>query len=163
WLNRNGYAVSPRIAGVLDDYIQRGWCFTAMRIDLKREHEEAGDAKEAGKKAEEDEAGKTTAKLRNGTIQPIHLTFRSTVPVYPLRTRCVWRRVLAESNDRYFFQAEQHGFAESVAAINEPAFGGEQEGKARIPLLDGSSVFGYVAQRRMVDSEMVRRIEEVGE
>lgn len=85
WLNGNGYNVSPRIAGVLNDYVQRGWCFTAMRIDLKRA-QQSEVAKEGGDKAEEkDESAKTAAKLRDGTIQPIHLTFRSNAAVYPLR------------------------------------------------------------------------------
>jgi hypothetical protein len=71
WLNRNGYAVSSRITRVLDDYIRRGWYFTAARINLKPTGE---TGEEAMKK-----------RLEQGTIQPLRLTFMTAALVYPLK------------------------------------------------------------------------------
>lgn len=71
WLNGNGYVVSPRTTGVFEDYIRRGWVFTALRIDLERAGE--GDPK------------RVQALLAEGDLQPLRLTFRAPAPVYPLK------------------------------------------------------------------------------
>jgi hypothetical protein len=66
WLNKNGYLVSERIIGVLDDYIRRGWFFTVARIDLKR-------------------VGDVEALVHSGILQPLRITFASHAPVFPLK------------------------------------------------------------------------------
>ena len=71
WLNAHGYAVSPRLKGLLDDYILRGWVFTAMRIDLRKAG--GGDPE------------KVRRLLASGELQSLRLTFRSSRAVYPLR------------------------------------------------------------------------------
>lgn len=85
WLDHNGYPVSPRIMGVLNEYIRRGWFFTAMRIDPSKAHGADSGTSEEEQRAAERTAAKTTAQMHNGTVQPLRLTFRANFPVYPLR------------------------------------------------------------------------------
>lgn len=66
WLQDNCYAVTTRLTGVLDDYIRRGWVFTAARINTGAEEE----AKEP---------------LSQGVLQSIQLEFPSRQPIYPLK------------------------------------------------------------------------------
>lgn len=66
WLHTNQYAVTPKIVGVLADYIRRGWVFTAARI----------------RTGEESRAG---ARLAEGVLQSIQLDFACAEPVYPLK------------------------------------------------------------------------------
>lgn len=66
WLRSNKYNVSDKARAVLADYIRRGWIFTAARINT------AGDKDIA-------------ARLKEGTLEPLSLQFRSKQPVYPLK------------------------------------------------------------------------------
>ena len=71
WLKGHGYAVSGRLTSVIDEYIWRGYYFTAMRIDPRRAAI-GGDEKD-------------NAIPRDGLLQPIRLTFRCSSPIYPLK------------------------------------------------------------------------------
>lgn len=71
WLNTHGYAVSSRLKGLLDEYIHRGWTFTAMRIDLRK----AGGGN----------PDKVRRLLASGELQSLRLTFAATQPIYPLK------------------------------------------------------------------------------
>lgn len=64
WLRQNGFALDPAARALLDDYVKQGWYFAAARI---RPGAQAGQA------------------LREGTIAPLHLTYRATELRYPLR------------------------------------------------------------------------------
>jgi hypothetical protein len=75
WLDKNGYEVAPTVEAVLHDYILRGWTFTAMRVNT------GGGS---GPKPAPATAAQS-AETRDGSIQPVRLTFRTNSPVYPLR------------------------------------------------------------------------------
>ncbi|MCC6445697.1 MAG: DUF2330 domain-containing protein [Armatimonadetes bacterium] len=65
WLNENGYLFPEKGAGVVSDYISRGWVFVAMRITVK--------------------SRKVQKQLREGTVQPLRLTFDTPQMVYPMK------------------------------------------------------------------------------
>lgn len=66
WLTGRGFAYDREAERVLADYIGRGWCFAAMRVN-------PGEASEM-----------TEWELSDGTISPLRFTFASPRPVYPL-------------------------------------------------------------------------------
>lgn len=66
WLRANKYRVSTKLTRVVEDYIKRGWIFTAARVNVDLDREDA-------------------AKLREGRLQSIQLDFASPQPIYPLK------------------------------------------------------------------------------
>ncbi len=66
WLRDNGFAVNQGSRQALDEYVQKGWYFVAARIASKKE-------------------GKAQEALREGTIAPLHISYRATELSYPLR------------------------------------------------------------------------------
>ncbi len=78
WLEERGFAYEEEAEEVLADYIERGWCFTAMRIDPSA-------APESGDMGSELWQGNVDHELSQGTIDPLRFTFSTPEPVYPLR------------------------------------------------------------------------------
>lgn len=66
WLRTNSYQITRKLSPVLRDYVERGWVFTAMRVNT-------GYRK------------RVSERLREGVLQSLKFTFRSARPVYPLR------------------------------------------------------------------------------
>jgi len=66
WLRTNKYRVSTKLTRVVEDYIRREWIFTAARVNVDLDSEDA-------------------AKLREGRLQSIQLDFASPQPIYPLK------------------------------------------------------------------------------
>jgi len=66
WLRTNGYQVTDRIGPVLQEYIGKGWVFTAARIDTANRISTAGRSIE-------------------GLLNPLQLEFAAEQPVYPLK------------------------------------------------------------------------------
>lgn len=62
WLRRHDYQVTPKLRPVLQDYIRRGWVFTAARINTVGYN-----------------------KIREGMLEPLRLRFASQDLVYPLK------------------------------------------------------------------------------
>ena len=60
WLAAHGYALSPRLAQGLRPYVAQGWTYVAIKLAPA--------------------AGSTLT----GRLDPLHITFRSARPVYPL-------------------------------------------------------------------------------
>ncbi|MEW6553665.1 MAG: DUF2330 domain-containing protein [Actinomycetota bacterium] len=79
WLEERGFVYEAEAEGILADYIERGWCFTAMRINPSAADQGSGDM--------EDEfwQGNTDRELSQGIVDPLRFTFNAPVPVYPLR------------------------------------------------------------------------------
>jgi len=67
WLEERGFEYDRDVEEVLREYIDKGWCFVAMRIAPSREGEEV------------------EALLSHGTIDPLRFSFATPRPVYPLR------------------------------------------------------------------------------
>jgi hypothetical protein len=65
WLVERGFSYDEGAERVLADYIDRGWCFAAMRINPQ-------------------ELSESGYELAEGTIDPLRFTFASQQPVYPL-------------------------------------------------------------------------------
>jgi len=65
WLEERGFDYDDHAEEVLKDYMERGWCFTAMRIDPSM-------------------AAGVGYDLLEGTIDPLRFTFNTSRPVYPL-------------------------------------------------------------------------------
>ncbi len=70
WLEERGFAYDGEAEEVLAGYIERGWCFTAMRISPS-----SGDSMH----------GDLDYQLSEGTIDPLRFSFGTPEPVYPLR------------------------------------------------------------------------------
>ena len=70
WLEERGFAYDEEAEEVLADYVKRGWCFTAMRVNPA-----FNDPMSAGMEYE----------LAQGIVDPLRFTFDTTEPVYPLR------------------------------------------------------------------------------
>jgi len=66
WLNDNGYPIPDTAVPIIADYLQRGWVFTAMRVNLQ--------AVGSGWNGQEE-----------GLLEPLHFTFASKEPIYPLK------------------------------------------------------------------------------
>ena len=66
WLEGRGLAFDQQAESVLQEYIESGWCFTAMRIN-PYSMETAG------------------YQLSDGTIEPLRFTFKAECPLFPLR------------------------------------------------------------------------------
>ncbi|MFE7272208.1 DUF2330 domain-containing protein [Streptomyces sp. NPDC057623] len=62
WLDRNGFALPPRLDGALRPYVQKRWEYVAVKLAPQR-----------------------TGEPLTGTLDPLHLTFRADEPVYPMR------------------------------------------------------------------------------
>ncbi|MGV9451005.1 DUF2330 domain-containing protein [Streptomyces sp. NPDC003635] len=62
WLDTNGFTLPPRMAAALRPYVDRHWEYVAVRLTP----ESAGDR-------------------LTGALDPLHVTFASTGPVYPMR------------------------------------------------------------------------------
>ncbi|WP_369169006.1 DUF2330 domain-containing protein [Streptomyces sp. R28] len=62
WLDSNGFALPPRLAGALRPYVQKRWEYVAVKL-----------------------APDTAGEPLTGTLDPLHLTFRTDEPVYPMR------------------------------------------------------------------------------
>lgn len=61
WLSAHGYTLSPRLAEGLRPYVSRGWKYVAIKLT----------------------PGSGTRL--NGDLDPLHITFHSTEPIYPMR------------------------------------------------------------------------------
>jgi Uncharacterized protein conserved in bacteria (DUF2330) len=70
WLEERGFAFDGDAEEVLADYVKRGWCFTAMRINPS---------------VADPASGGMGYELAMGTIDPLRFTFNTPEPVYPLR------------------------------------------------------------------------------
>ncbi|MEN6520767.1 MAG: DUF2330 domain-containing protein [Armatimonadota bacterium] len=66
WLRNNNYEITPKLAPAVSDYIQRGWVFTAMRINTGYQN-------------------KVSKSLHEGVLQSLKFKFRVHEPVYPLK------------------------------------------------------------------------------
>ncbi|MFF4499555.1 DUF2330 domain-containing protein [Streptomyces sp. NPDC001401] len=62
WLDTNGFAMPPRLEDALQPYVSRRWEYVAVRLSPD-----------------------TANAPLNGTLDPLHLTFASGQPVYPMR------------------------------------------------------------------------------
>lgn len=60
WLDRNGYRLSPRLAGALQPYVRQGWTFVAVRLTPR-------------------------GRALDGELAPLRIAFRSEEIVYPMR------------------------------------------------------------------------------
>ena len=73
WCEGHGYKVKGKVREVLGSYVDRGWIFTAMRVDPAVQGKESAAAQEAG------------------TIQAMRFTFSTEEAVYPLRISSINR------------------------------------------------------------------------
>ncbi|RPF33125.1 DUF2330 domain-containing protein [Streptomyces sp. TLI_185] len=62
WLDTNGFAMPPRLQDALQPYVSRRWEYVAVRLSPD-----------------------TANTALTGTLDPLHLTFASGQPVYPMR------------------------------------------------------------------------------
>jgi len=70
WLEERGFAYDEEAEKILAGYIERGWCFTAMRINPSVRDPMQGDLEH---------------ELSQGIIDPLRFTFDAPEPIYPLR------------------------------------------------------------------------------
>ncbi|MDD5665880.1 MAG: DUF2330 domain-containing protein [Actinomycetota bacterium] len=70
WLEERGFAYDGEAEALLADYIERAWCFTAMRISPAYEDTTYGSVE---------------YELSEGVIEPLRFIFDAPEPVYPLR------------------------------------------------------------------------------
>lgn len=66
WLRKNGFGVNQSTRNALDDYVDKGWYFVAARIRPKK-------------------LEKATTALHNGTIAPLHISYKASELSYPMR------------------------------------------------------------------------------
>ncbi|MGE0494907.1 MAG: DUF2330 domain-containing protein [Vulcanimicrobiota bacterium] len=66
WLQKNGFSTQPSVREALDSYVKKDWYFVAARI----------------RPAKQQQAG---ASLQNGTIAPLHISYKASELTYPLR------------------------------------------------------------------------------
>ncbi|WAZ21410.1 DUF2330 domain-containing protein [Streptomyces cinnabarinus] len=62
WLETNGFTLPPRLAGALRPYVDRRWEYVAVRL-----------------------APEATGDRLGGDLDPLHIAFAATEPVYPMR------------------------------------------------------------------------------
>lgn len=62
WLDTNGFALPPRLEGALRPYVDRRWEYVAVRLTPE-----------------------STGDRLAGDLDPLHLSFAATEPVYPMR------------------------------------------------------------------------------
>jgi hypothetical protein len=62
WLNTNGFTMPPRLSTALQPYVKNRWEYVAVRL-----------------------APETSGTALSGTLDPLHLTFSTDRPVYPMR------------------------------------------------------------------------------
>ncbi|WP_228473053.1 DUF2330 domain-containing protein [Streptomyces cyaneochromogenes] len=62
WLDSNGFALPSRLDDALRPYVHKGWEYVAVKLTPQ-----------------------TTGTRLTGTLDPLHLTFRTDEPVYPMR------------------------------------------------------------------------------
>ncbi|WP_328871039.1 DUF2330 domain-containing protein [Streptomyces sp. NBC_00287] len=62
WLDTNGFALPPRLEGALRPYVERRWEYVAVRLTPE-----------------------STGDRLVGDLDPLHLSFAATEPVYPMR------------------------------------------------------------------------------
>ncbi|CCK30406.1 hypothetical protein BN159_6027 [Streptomyces davaonensis JCM 4913] len=62
WLDANGFDLPPRLESALEPYVERRWEYVAVRL-----------------------APKSTGAPLGGDLDPLHLSFAATEPVYPMR------------------------------------------------------------------------------
>lgn len=62
WLDANGFALPPRLAAALRPYVDRRWEYVAVKLTPR-----------------------TGGTALTGALDPLHLTFRTDQPVYPMR------------------------------------------------------------------------------
>lgn len=72
WLKENKFHITKNAKGYLNHYVDRNFYFVAARIRTGAQGNEA-----------------VAAKLRNGTIAPMHLSFQAKVLSYPLKVTAV--------------------------------------------------------------------------
>ncbi|WP_405893512.1 DUF2330 domain-containing protein [Streptomyces sp. NBC_00104] len=70
WLDENGFALPDRLDTALEPYVRRKWEYVAIRL--------------APEDSEGSEGSAASTPL-SGTLDPLHLTFASDEPVYPMR------------------------------------------------------------------------------
>jgi hypothetical protein len=67
WLDENGFTLPDRLDTALEPYVRQKWEYVAIRL------------------APEDSEGSAADTPLSGTLDPLHLTFASDEPVYPMR------------------------------------------------------------------------------
>lgn len=67
WAEENNFILPKEGKEVIDEYTQKGWFFTVMKV------------------SNDYQTSKTTSDLKTGAITPIHLTFETAEMVYPLK------------------------------------------------------------------------------
>ncbi|GHG90824.1 hypothetical protein GCM10018780_10850 [Streptomyces lanatus] len=68
WLDDNDFPLPPRLTGALKPYVKKGWEYVAVKLTPDTANPTA-----------------TPATPLTGTLDPLHLTFRTDEPVYPMR------------------------------------------------------------------------------
>lgn len=66
WLKGNGFSTDPSVRQALSSYVDKDWYFVAARIRPSK-------------------AGQVSKALQEGTIAPLHITYRAKELSYPLR------------------------------------------------------------------------------
>lgn len=66
WLRGNGFGLNASTRNALDSYIEKDWYFVAARIRPKKR-------------------GQVQSKLHNGTIAPLHISYKASELSYPMR------------------------------------------------------------------------------
>lgn len=65
WLHKHGYRVTGKLKPVIEDYLRKGWVFTAARINTA--------------------SLQNNSKQKEGMLEPLQLQFSCKHPVYPLK------------------------------------------------------------------------------
>ncbi len=87
WLKAHGYAVPDGKSELLDEYIAKGWCFVATRIDLKKRSAD----KSGPKRPDTASSGERALKwqLRSGELHPLLISFDTPTCIFPLKISAV--------------------------------------------------------------------------
>ena len=91
WLKSHGYSIPEGKAGIIDEYIRKGWYFVAVKIDLAKP---ASAKKAAGSSAKSTkrpaQARQAIQKqLASGELHPLLISFDAPKCIYPLRISAV--------------------------------------------------------------------------
>jgi hypothetical protein len=90
WLQANDYSIPEDKTGIIDDYIHKGWCFVAAKIQLNR-----GVAFKLAPGASPNQTGPTPSgkviqqKLASGELHPLLISFDTPTCIFPLKISAV--------------------------------------------------------------------------
>lgn len=90
WLNQNNYNISPEATGIFDDYINKNWFFVAAKIDPSQISDTLN------------------AKLVNGDITPLKLTFKTDKMIFPFKVSGTTLDQTAETTPTPSVQPDQN-------------------------------------------------------